>query len=93
MTKHHDELPSDHCTEMLREVYACLDGQLTAERRAEIEAHVKKCPCCLKAYDFEARLLSAIRAPCPETAKVQELRAQILAALEQHGFRPTRKEA
>lgn len=92
MTEHthaHGDLPSGHCAEMLKQVYDCLDGRLTAERRAEIETHIAKCPCCLKAYDFEAKLLSAIRAPCCEDAKVRELRAQILSALEKDGFRPS----
>jgi anti-sigma factor (TIGR02949 family) len=86
------DLPTDHCADMLKQVYACLDGQLTPERKAEIEAHVAKCPCCLKAYDFEAKLLSAIRAPCTEDAKVKELRAQILTALEKQGFCRSEKQ-
>ena len=85
-THTHGDMPSGHCAEMLKQVYDCLDGRLTPERRAEIEAHIGKCPCCLKAYDFEARLLAAIKAPCTEDAKIRDLRGQILKALEQDGF-------
>lgn len=87
-TQHEHHHPAD-CTEALRELYACLDGCLDPERRRAIEAHVAKCACCLHAFEFEARMLAAIREPCAEEATVEPLRRKVLAALAELGFTPT----
>lgn len=79
--------PTD-CTEALKELYACLDGCLDPERRRAIEAHVARCPCCLQAFQFEARMLAAIREPCAEDAAVAQLRQKVLTALREQGFEP-----
>lgn len=79
--------PTD-CTDALRELYACLDGCLSAERRNAIEAHVARCACCLQAFQFEARMLAAISEPCADDAAVEPLRRRVLAALIEQGFNP-----
>ncbi len=79
--------PTD-CTEALKELYACLDGCIDQERRRAIEAHVARCHCCLHAFQFEARMLAAIKAPCAEDAAVAQLRQKVLAALRAQGFEP-----
>ncbi len=88
MSHHHDH-PVD-CTEALKQLYACLDGCLDSDRRQAIEAHVAKCACCLQAFQFEARMLAAIKEPCAEDAAVEQLRQKVLAALREQGFDPSR---
>ncbi len=90
MSTHHDHAHPTDCTEALQQLYACLDGCLDPERRRAIEAHVAKCHCCLQAFQFEARMLAAIKAPCAEDAVVAELRQKVLAALRDQGFEPGR---
>lgn len=88
MSDPHPRTHSDECTEALRQLFACLDGCLDAERRSAIEAHVARCSCCLQAFQFEARILAAIREPCADTAAVEPLRRKVLAALIAQGFSP-----
>jgi len=88
MSAHHEHAHPTDCTEALRELYACLDGCLDPERRRAIEAHVAKCACCLHAFQFEARMLAAIREPCADDAAVEPLRRKVLAALRELGFTP-----
>lgn len=88
MSEPHPHSHSNECTEALRQLFACLDGCLDAERRRAIEAHVARCSCCMQAFQFEARLLAAIREPCPDHAAVEPLRRKVLAALVAQGFNP-----
>lgn len=85
--EYHAEHPTD-CTEALRQLYACLDGCLDDERRRAIEAHVARCACCLGAFQFEARMLAAIKEPCAHDSAVEPLRQKVLAELMRHGFKP-----
>ena len=52
------------CNETIRELDAYLDGELPAELRAPIFAHLGGCMDCLQAFDFEAELKAAIRRKC-----------------------------
>lgn len=88
MSDHPDAAYPGDCTEALKELYACLDGCIDQERRRAIEAHVARCHCCLQAFQFEARMIAAIKAPCAEDPAVTQLRQKVLAALREQGFEP-----
>jgi mycothiol system anti-sigma-R factor len=52
------------CSETIERLYGYLDGELTDERRVEIQQHLDDCPPCLKAYDFEVELRVVIADRC-----------------------------
>ncbi len=52
------------CSETIERLYGYLDGELTDERRDEIQHHLDDCPPCLKAYDFETELRVVIADRC-----------------------------
>jgi mycothiol system anti-sigma-R factor len=54
------------CDEALSELYHFLDGELTVERRVEIQRHLDECGPCLEAFDFEAELRSVVAERCRE---------------------------
>ena len=58
--------PGADCEETIERLYTYLDGELTDERRVEIQRHLDDCSPCLKAYDFEAELRAVIAQRCQE---------------------------
>ncbi len=48
------------CSETARELHFFLDGEITEEKRARIQAHLDDCPPCWKAFDFEADVRTLI---------------------------------
>ena len=52
---------SDHCREALDKLYAYLDKELDSESVDVIRVHLGDCPPCGRAFEFEERLLVAIR--------------------------------
>lgn len=58
--------PGADCEETIGRLYTYLDGELTDERRIEIQRHLDDCSPCLKAYDFEAELRAVIAQRCQE---------------------------
>lgn len=75
MSENHD------CSEVLVQLYDYLDGELTINRRVEIEYHLRLCSPCLEAFDFEAELLATIRSCC-RTEVPSDLRVRLLQVLE-----------
>lgn len=65
------------CNETIRELDAYLDGELPAELRAHIFAHLGGCMDCLQAFDFEAELKAAIRRKCSNDTMPDGLMARI----------------
>ena len=63
------------CQEAIHIIYHYLDGELTDDRRREIQHHLDDCMPCLEAYDFEAELRIAIARKCrdavPETLRIR----------------------
>jgi mycothiol system anti-sigma-R factor len=55
-----------NCDDALHELYGYLDGELTAERRVNIQHHLDDCPPCYEAFDFEAELRIVIARKCTE---------------------------
>lgn len=68
------------CREALHRIYHFLDGELTTERRAEIEAHLNGCSPCLQMFGFEAELRRVVACKCQETVP-DELRQRIASAI------------
>jgi mycothiol system anti-sigma-R factor len=68
------------CQEALDTLYHFLDGELTAERRVQIQRHLDDCSPCLEAFDFEAELKVVIARRCRETVP-EALRLRIAIAL------------
>jgi mycothiol system anti-sigma-R factor len=72
------------CANSLKELYAFLDGELTADRRGHIQAHLDGCMPCYEAFDFEAELRIVIAARCREEVP-DALRARVADALRELG--------
>ena len=68
------------CQEAIHIIYHYLDGELTDDRRREIQHHLDECMPCLEAYDFEAELRQVIARKCREEVP-ESLRTRIAEAL------------
>jgi mycothiol system anti-sigma-R factor len=71
-----------NCDDALHELYGYLDGELTAERRNDIQHHLDDCPPCYEAFDFEAELRLVIARKCTETVP-DSLKQRIAEAIRQ----------
>jgi mycothiol system anti-sigma-R factor len=69
------------CQQALDTLYHFLDGELTEERRHEIQHHLDDCSPCLEAFDFEAELKMVIAHRCRETVP-ESLRLRIAISLQ-----------
>jgi mycothiol system anti-sigma-R factor len=77
---------SQGCGHAVDHLYEYLDGEMRWTRRVRISWHLKRCPECVGAYDFEARLKSKIRGcPCEEPS--QELYERIRASIREEAAR------
>ena len=84
MTEHADASAEGEyvdCREAIHIIYHYLDGELTEDRRVEIQAHLDDCLPCLEAYDFEAELRLVIARKCREEVP-ESLRMRIAQALD-----------
>ena len=52
------------CNETLRELETFLDGALTDDVRATIQAHIGGCHDCLETFEFHAELRQVISTKC-----------------------------
>jgi mycothiol system anti-sigma-R factor len=68
------------CDEAVHTLYDFLDGELTAERKAHIQAHLEECSPCLDAFDFEAELKLLVARKCRDQVP-EALRIRIAAIL------------
>ena len=79
----------DDCGEAIHRLYHFLDGELTDQRRHDIQRHLDDCGPCLEAFDFEAELRLMIATKCrdevPETLRIRI--SQAIRHEELH-FRP-----
>jgi mycothiol system anti-sigma-R factor len=69
------------CKNVLHELYDFLDGELTVERRAQIQQHLEACPPCFEGFDFEAELRQVVARKCTERVP-DSLRLRIASAIE-----------
>ena len=79
----------DDCTDAIHRLYHFMDGELTDQRRQEIQRHLDDCGPCLEAFDFEAEIRLMVATKCrdevPETLRIRI--AQAIRHEELH-FRP-----
>ncbi|HTZ09065.1 MAG TPA: mycothiol system anti-sigma-R factor [Acidimicrobiales bacterium] len=54
------------CDGTIERLYRFLDGELTEDRRREIQHHLDDCSPCLEAFDFEAELRVVIANRCKD---------------------------
>ncbi|MBO0732330.1 MAG: mycothiol system anti-sigma-R factor [Acidimicrobiaceae bacterium] len=83
-----DEGSHSQCEEALDTLYHYLDGELTSERRQQIQRHLEGCSPCLEAFDFEAELKEIIARRCkdqvPESLRVRVAQALAEASVTVH---------
>ncbi len=72
--------PGSDCQEALDTLYHFLDGELTEDRRVEIQHHLDRCSPCLEAFDFEAELKIVIAKRCRDQVP-DHLRTRVAQAL------------
>jgi len=72
------------CQEAVRRLYHFLDGELTPDRKAEIQRHLDACSDCIEAYEFEFELRLAISRGCRE-AVPESLRIRVAQAIAHEG--------
>lgn len=77
-----DELPhKPECNDAVHTLYHFLDGELTADKRVEIQRHLDACLPCLEAFDFEAELRAVIATRCRDEVP-ESLRRRIAQAID-----------
>ncbi|MFZ0531054.1 MAG: mycothiol system anti-sigma-R factor [Propionicimonas sp.] len=69
----------EDCTEVLRNLYAFQDKELTPAEEDEIRRHLLACEHCLDHYEVEEALRVVIRKSCCETAP-ETLRLRVQAS-------------
>ena len=74
--------PSTECQQALDTLYHFLDGELTPERRRDIQQHLDQCSPCLEAFDFEAELKIVIARHCRDQVP-EHVRARVAQALSE----------
>jgi anti-sigma factor (TIGR02949 family) len=78
------------CADAVRLLWDYLDGELDAERRARVRAHLAECSHCRDQYTFEGAFLHAVDRLIDEPIDTNALRSRVLKALEERGSRPRR---
>jgi len=73
------ENPAD-CAEVLNQVYAYLDGELSTTDLDRIREHLADCSPCLQQYDLDIALKALVRRSCRESAPA-DLRERILVKI------------
>ena len=68
------------CQEAIHTLYHFLDGELTPDRRQDIQRHLEECSPCLEAFDFEAELKIVIAKKCRDQVP-PALRERVARAL------------
>ncbi|MDQ2754432.1 MAG: mycothiol system anti-sigma-R factor [Actinomycetota bacterium] len=74
--------PGGECREALDTLYHYLDGELTDQRRSQIQHHLDECSPCLEAFDFEAELKMVVAKRCREQVP-DALRTRVAKALQE----------
>ena len=67
------------CSEIQVRLEEFVDRELSTDEAAEVQAHLDRCPPCLRMYHFEAGMRRLVRRACCEAAP-DSLRARILEA-------------
>lgn len=75
-----DPYAEPDCERALATLYFYLDGELTPERRRDIEQHLDRCSPCFGAFGFEAELKLVIARSCRDHVP-ESLRERVRKAL------------
>jgi anti-sigma factor (TIGR02949 family) len=77
------------CDEVLREVEAFLDHELSEDRREFIAVHLRTCSPCAKRADFQQRLRAIVARKCapPEQVMPETLAIRVRMVIEEE-YRP-----
>jgi mycothiol system anti-sigma-R factor len=78
--------PMLDCTAVMKQLWDYLDGELSAERMAAIEAHVKMCGRCSPQVEFERAFLKALAAARGEGTSSESLRERVVKQLRTRGY-------
>ncbi|MFZ0665002.1 MAG: mycothiol system anti-sigma-R factor [Acidimicrobiales bacterium] len=70
-----------NCGETIGRLYQFLDGELTIDRRAQIQRHLEECSPCFQAVGFERELRVVIASKCRDRVP-EDLMKRIKAALQ-----------
>ncbi len=73
------------CIDILRDMYAFLDGEVPVQRNLEVLQHIHNCPPCAHRFEAEKRVEAGVRDALREEAP-SGLRARLGAALEAEGL-------
>lgn len=83
------EAQSIDCLAAARELWDCLDGELTEERMQLVRTHLEACARCAPHFDFERQFLAALAATRAEQPVAPaSLRQRVVRALRGAGFAP-----
>jgi mycothiol system anti-sigma-R factor len=75
---------SADCGEIIEALYLYLDGELTVEKRVQIQRHLEGCPPCFQAVGFERELRAVISTRCRDRVP-DDLRERIKRAITDEG--------
>ena len=78
--------PMIDCDQVARQLWDFLDGELSPERLAELDAHIKMCGHCSSHVAFEQSFKAALQAARGEQMASASLSDRVRAALRQDGF-------
>jgi len=67
------------CNEIQARLEQYVDRELSTDEAAEVQAHLDRCPPCVRIYHFEGSMRRLVRRACSELAP-ESLRARILGA-------------
>lgn len=86
----HEHTHKPDCDDAVHRLYHFLDGELTTEKRVEIQRHLDACLPCLEAFDFEAELRIVIATKCRDQvpSSLRERVARAISHEETHGTPP-----
>lgn len=65
------------CKQTIEHLYGFIDRELSATERAEVQAHLERCPPCREHFRFEENILSLIGQRCRETSAPAELKDRV----------------
>jgi len=71
------------CNETVERLYQYLDGELTDERREQIQRHLDACSPCFQAVGFERELRIVIASRCTDRVPAQLIERIRAALLEE----------
>jgi mycothiol system anti-sigma-R factor len=74
---HHDV----DCTEVIRQVYLYLDGEIDDSHRTEVRGHLDDCGPCLREFGIEQEVKALVARCCGSDAAPEELKQRIRVKL------------